>query len=116
MPDHTKLYVTSLAVALVPGCDRSWMDWTDWNNFSCRGDGIYDQRVAADGDRGAGNLLLLEPQGGGWHQKCSEFVVAIMRYVQCVVGWWCSDGIDTKKSASENVLSRDVSYIDRGLG
>jgi hypothetical protein len=33
MPGHMKCCGTSLAVALVPGCDRSW---TDWNTFTLK--------------------------------------------------------------------------------
>jgi hypothetical protein len=62
-PGHTKRCATSLAVASVPGCDRSW---TDWNTWSRKGAGTYGRGFPADvsqvdGDCGAGNLLLLEP-------------------------------------------------------
>jgi hypothetical protein len=43
-PGHTKRCATNFAVALVPGCDRSW---TDWNTWSRRGAGIYGRGLPA---------------------------------------------------------------------
>jgi hypothetical protein len=37
-PGQTKHCATSFAIALVLGCDRSWMDW---NTSSRRGAGMY---------------------------------------------------------------------------
>jgi hypothetical protein len=41
-----------------------------------------------------------------------EFVVAVLRCGQCVVGWWSSDGLDAREDVDDNVvLARDVPYI-----
>jgi hypothetical protein len=45
MPGNTKRCATSFAVALVPGCDRSW---TDWNTCSRNGDRMYGRGFPAD--------------------------------------------------------------------
>jgi hypothetical protein len=42
---HTKRCATNFAVALVPGCDRSW---TDWNTCSHKEAGMYGQGSPAD--------------------------------------------------------------------
>jgi hypothetical protein len=51
-PGHTKRCATSYAVALVPGCHRSWMDRYTW---SCRGVGTYGRDIVVDGDRSMGS-------------------------------------------------------------
>jgi hypothetical protein len=51
-PGHTNCCATSVAVALVPGCDRSW---TDWNTCSRKGAGTCGRDPPVDGDRCAGN-------------------------------------------------------------
>jgi hypothetical protein len=41
----TQNTATSFAVALVPGCDRSW---THWNTWSRRGAGTYGRDLPAE--------------------------------------------------------------------
>jgi hypothetical protein len=55
--------------------------------------------------------LPLEPVlGCARRQKCSKFVVAVLRCGQCVVRWWRGDGLN--ESVGDNVvLSRYMSYI-----
>jgi hypothetical protein len=56
--------------------------------------------------------LPLEPQGGARRQKCSKFVVAFLRFGQCVVRWWRGDGLNARESVGDNVvLSIYMSYI-----
>jgi hypothetical protein len=62
-------------------------------------------------------LLLLDPQGNVWRQKCSKFVVALLRCGQCVVGWWRSDGFDAGESVGDNAVPpRNLSYVGGELG
>jgi hypothetical protein len=44
-PGHTKLCATSFAVALVRGCDRSWMDWNAWSRSEI---GTYGRDLLAE--------------------------------------------------------------------
>jgi hypothetical protein len=37
--------ILSFAVAFVPGCDRSWMDWNTWSR---KGAGTYGRGFPAD--------------------------------------------------------------------
>jgi hypothetical protein len=73
MSGHTKRCATSLAVALGPGCEQL-VDGLE--HFESKGSldlrpKIPGKCVAVDGDRGAGNQLLLELQGGCCPQECS---------------------------------------------
>jgi hypothetical protein len=77
---------------------------------------MYGRGFPADGDSGAGDWLLLEPQGGVRCQKCSKFVVAVLRCGQCVVGWSRSNGFDAMESVGYIILSRYVTHVCGELG
>jgi hypothetical protein len=61
--------------------------------------------------------LVVSRAAGRWlTQERLQQVVAVLRCGQCVIGWWRSDGLDAREGVSNNVLSRDESYVRRKLG
>jgi hypothetical protein len=84
-PDHTKRCATTFAIALAPGCNRSWKDWNTWSRGGGGGPGTYSQDLLADVSQSGAFLASC------WKRRlAAELSSSFERICGCQVRCWRS--------------------------